>query len=155
MQARMTAYGQATRYGQSARSLPCRIPHAATIALRNVERSLAFPFQAGALVAPSTRGSFGRAQRLARFVAQVQPKFRKQEEHLMAMNTSVMGIYPDRTTVSDANVLHKAGYRTTDISVLSADNEGSKDFGHEKHTRAPEGAAMGAAVGAVIAGALA
>ena len=74
----------------------------------------------------------------------------------MARNTSVMGIYPDRTTVSDAiNVLHKAGYRATDISVLSADNEGSKDFGHEKHTKASEGAAMGAAVGAVIAGALA
>ena len=74
----------------------------------------------------------------------------------MARNTSVMGIYPDRTTVSDAiNVLHKAGYRATDISVLSADNEGSKDFGHEKHTKAPEGAAMGAAVGAVIGGALA
>jgi hypothetical protein len=74
----------------------------------------------------------------------------------MARNTSVMGIYPDRTTVSDAiNVLHKAGYRPTDISVLSADNEGSKDFAHEKHTKAPEGAAMGAAVGAVVGGALA
>ena len=37
----------------------------------------------------------------------------------MANNTSVMGIYPDRTTVSDAvNVLRKAGYRATDIPVL-------------------------------------
>jgi hypothetical protein len=74
----------------------------------------------------------------------------------MARNTSVMGIYPDRTTVSDAiNVLHKAGYRATDISVLSSDNEGSKDFAHEKHTRALEGAATGAVVGAVVGGALA
>ena len=74
----------------------------------------------------------------------------------MAKNTSVIGIYPDRTTVSDAiDVLHKAGYRPTDISVLSSDNQGSKDFGHEKHTKAPEGAATGAAVGAVIGAALA
>ena len=74
----------------------------------------------------------------------------------MARNTSVMGIYPDRTTVSDAiNVLHKAGYRATDISVLSSDNQGSKDFAHEKHTKALEGAAAGAAVGAVVGAALA
>ena len=63
----------------------------------------------------------------------------------MSRNTSVIGIYPDRTTVSDAiNVLHKAGYRPTDISVLSSDNQGSKDFAHEKHTKAPQGAATGA-----------
>lgn len=74
----------------------------------------------------------------------------------MTRNTSVIGIYSDRTTVSDAiNVLHKAGYRATDISVLSSDNPGSKDFGHEKHTRAPAGAATGAAVGAVAGAALA
>jgi hypothetical protein len=74
----------------------------------------------------------------------------------MAKNTSVIGIYPDRTTVSDAtDVLHKAGYRPTDISVLSSDNQGSKDFGHEKQTRGPQGAATGAAVGAVVGAALA
>ena len=67
----------------------------------------------------------------------------------MARNISVMGIYPDRTTVSDAiSVLHKEGYRPTDISVLSSDNQGSKDFGHEKHTKAAKGAAVGAAAGA-------
>jgi len=74
----------------------------------------------------------------------------------MAKNISVMGIYPDRTTVSDAiNVLHKSGYRATDISVLSSDNQGTKDFAHEKHTKAAEGAATGAAVGAVVGGAFA
>jgi hypothetical protein len=72
----------------------------------------------------------------------------------MGKNTSVIGIYADRTMMSDAiGVLHKAGYRATDISVLTSDNQGSKDFGHEKHTKAPAGAGMGAAVGAV-AGAL-
>jgi hypothetical protein len=74
----------------------------------------------------------------------------------MARNASVIGIYADRTTVSDAiDVLHKAGYRATDISVLASDNQGSKDFAHEKHTKAPEGAAMGAAAGAVVGAALA
>jgi hypothetical protein len=74
----------------------------------------------------------------------------------MAKNTSIIGIYEDRTTVSDAiDVLHRAGYRPTDISVLSSENQGSKDFAHEKHTRAPEGAALGAAVGAVVGAALA
>lgn len=74
----------------------------------------------------------------------------------MARQTSVLGIYPDRTTVSDAiNALHKAGYRTADISVLSSDNPGSKDFAHDPHTRALEGAAVGAGAGAVIGAALA
>ncbi|HLK68077.1 MAG TPA: hypothetical protein VKU19_31810 [Bryobacteraceae bacterium] len=74
----------------------------------------------------------------------------------MASNLSVLGIYPDRTTVSDAiNVLQKAGYRATDISVLSSDNQGSKDFGLEPGTRALEGAATGAAAGAAITAALA
>jgi len=74
----------------------------------------------------------------------------------MARNTSVIGVYPDRTTVADAiSVLHKAGYRATDISVLSSENEGSKDFGLEKHSRAPAGAAAGAALGALIGAALA
>ena len=74
----------------------------------------------------------------------------------MAKNTSVIGIYTDRTTVSDAiDVLHKEGYRATDISVLSSDNQGSKDFGHEKHSKAAAGAAAGAAMGAVVGAALA
>jgi hypothetical protein len=74
----------------------------------------------------------------------------------MAKNISVMGIYPDRATVSDAiSVLHKSGYRAVDISVLSADNQGSKDFALEKRTEALQGAAAGAAVGAVVGAALA
>ncbi len=74
----------------------------------------------------------------------------------MTKNTSVMGIYPDRTTLSDAiNVLHKAGYRTTDISVLSSDNQGSKDFAVEQRRKGLEGAATGAVAGAVIGAAAA
>jgi hypothetical protein len=74
----------------------------------------------------------------------------------MSRNTSVMGIYPDRTTVSDAiSVLQKAGYRPTDISVLSSENRGSKDFALEKRTKALEGAAAGAAAGAIAGAVLA
>ena len=47
-----------------------------------------------------------------------------------------------------------AGYRNTDISVLFAENQGTKDFAHEKGTKAPEGIATGAGPGAVIGGAL-
>jgi hypothetical protein len=68
----------------------------------------------------------------------------------MAKNTSVLGIYPNRRTVSDAiSVLQKAGYRPVDIAILSAENQGSKDFGHEKSSKALQGAAIGAAVSAV------
>jgi len=74
----------------------------------------------------------------------------------MARNTSVMGIYPDRTTVSDAiNVLRKSGYRTTDISVLASDNQGSKDFALEKHSKALQAAAIGAAAGSIVGAGLA
>lgn len=74
----------------------------------------------------------------------------------MAKNTSVIGIYESRTTVADViEALQKTGYRATDISVLSSDNPGSKDFAHEKHTKAPAGAGIGAAVGAPIGAVLA
>ncbi len=74
----------------------------------------------------------------------------------MTKNTSVIGIYPDRTTVSDAiDVLHKAGYRATDVSVLASENQGSKDFALEKRTKALEGAATGTAAGAMVGAALA
>jgi len=42
----------------------------------------------------------------------------------------------------------------TDISVLVPDKQGTKDFAHEKHTKAPEGTATGATSGAVIGGGL-
>jgi hypothetical protein len=71
-------------------------------------------------------------------------------------NTSVIGIYPDRTTVSDAvGVLQKAGYRATDISILSSDNQGSKDFALEQRSKGLEFAAAGAATGAVVGAAVA
>jgi hypothetical protein len=67
-----------------------------------------------------------------------------------------MGIYPNRATVSEAlNTLNKSGYRPADISVLSSDNVGSKDFAHVRRNKALQGAAIGAAIGAVVGAALA
>jgi hypothetical protein len=70
-------------------------------------------------------------------------------------NTAVFGIYPDQLSAEDAvDTLKDAGFRNTDISVLFPDNQGTKDFAHEKQTKAPEGAVTGGASGAVIGGAL-
>jgi hypothetical protein len=70
-------------------------------------------------------------------------------------NTAVFGIYRDRMDVERAvEILREAGFRNTDISVLVPENEGTKDFGLEKGTKAPEGTAAGTGAGAVIGGAL-
>ncbi len=70
-------------------------------------------------------------------------------------NTAVFGIYRDRTSVENAvDVLRQEDFRNTDISVLFPENQGTKDFAHEKNTKAPEGAATGAGSGAVIGGTL-
>ena len=70
-------------------------------------------------------------------------------------NTAAFGIYSDRTAVENAvDQLKAAGYRNTDISVLFPQTSGTKDFAHEKHTKAPEGATAGAGTGALLGGAL-
>jgi hypothetical protein len=70
-------------------------------------------------------------------------------------NTAVYGIYADQVSVENAvDALRNAGYRSTDISVLFPENEGTKDFALQKQTKAPEGAVSGAGSGAVIGGAL-
>ena len=70
-------------------------------------------------------------------------------------NIAVFGIYPDQLTAEDAvDTLKDAGFRATDISVLFPDNQGGKDFAHEKHTKAPEAAVAGGGSGALIGGTL-
>jgi hypothetical protein len=70
-------------------------------------------------------------------------------------NTAVFGLYPNHSGAErGVEALKEAGFRNTDISVLFPQNVGSKDFGHEKGTKAPEGAATGAGTGAVVGGAL-
>jgi len=74
---------------------------------------------------------------------------------MTARNISAFGIYSDQSTVSDAvEALKAAGFRSTDISVLYPENLGSKDFGHERHTKAPEGAVAGGGSGAIAGAAV-
>ncbi len=70
-------------------------------------------------------------------------------------NTAVFGIYPSYAAVENGvDALKAAGFRNTDISVLFPENVGSKDFAHEKGTKAPEGASTGAGTGALVGGGL-
>jgi len=70
-------------------------------------------------------------------------------------NTAVFGIYPTYGSVElGVDALKLAGFRSADISVLFPENSGSKDFAHEKNTKAPESAATGAGTGAMVGGAL-
>ena len=70
-------------------------------------------------------------------------------------NTAVFGIYPSYATVEmGVDGLKAAGFSNRDISVLFPQSAGSKDFAHEKGTKAPEGAATGATSGAVVGGTL-
>ncbi len=50
--------------------------------------------------------------------------------------------------------LKGAGFADNDISALFPDRTTSRDFAHEKNTKAPEGAATGAGTGGVIGGTL-
>ena len=53
-----------------------------------------------------------------------------------------------------AEDLRAAGFTGDDVSVLFPDRAGTRDFAHEQHTKAPEGAAAGASVGGVLGGAV-
>lgn len=70
-------------------------------------------------------------------------------------NTAVMALYPDSFAVEKAvDSLKTHGFRSTDVSVLLADNRGTRDFAHKKDTKAPEGTTAGVATGAVVGGTL-
>jgi len=70
-------------------------------------------------------------------------------------NTSAYGIYPNRASLEHGvEALKSANFRNEDISVLFPDNQGSKEFAHEKNTKAPEGATTGATTGVLAGGAL-
>lgn len=73
----------------------------------------------------------------------------------MAKNTSVFGIYPTVTHAEQAvDQLVLAGFTHDSISVLLPDTDNSREFAHEKHTKAPEGAVTGVTTGGVAGGVL-
>ena len=70
-------------------------------------------------------------------------------------NTAVYAMFTDRTHVeTGVDALLANGFRKEDISILVADNVGTKDFAHELHSKAPEGATAGAGAGVVLGGTL-
>lgn len=71
------------------------------------------------------------------------------------MASSVFCIAPnENVAVNIVSQLKSAGFSDNDISVLFPDKTGTRDFAHEQHTKAPEGAATGGLVGGVVGGAL-
>ena len=69
--------------------------------------------------------------------------------------TSVFGIYPSVGQAERAvDALLLARFSDSDVSVLLPDTQSYRDFAHEKHTKAPEGATTGAATGGVLGGTL-
>src|SRR5688572_17314460 len=70
-------------------------------------------------------------------------------------NTAAFGIYSDRVRVEEGvGALLAAQFRHEDISVLFPDNQGTKDFAHEKNTKAPEGTTAGVSAGGIVGGTL-
>jgi hypothetical protein len=73
----------------------------------------------------------------------------------MSKNIAVFGVYADRAVAEEGmENLRRAGFRNADVSVLFPENPGTKDFGHEKNTKAPEGATSGAVAGGITGGVL-
>jgi hypothetical protein len=70
-------------------------------------------------------------------------------------NTAVFGIYPSTTAAESAvDRLVTGGFSNEDVSVLMSDVDSTKEFAHEKATKAPEGTAVGVTTGGVVGGTL-
>jgi len=74
---------------------------------------------------------------------------------MSSKKTSVFGIYKtDRQAETAVDRLLASGFSNDDISVLLPDTFSTKEFAHEKSTKAPEGTTTGVATGGVIGGTL-
>lgn len=70
-------------------------------------------------------------------------------------HVAIFAVFRDRAHAeSGVASLIGGGFREGDISVLLAENAGGRDFAHERHSKGPEGATVGAGTGAVIGGTL-
>jgi hypothetical protein len=74
---------------------------------------------------------------------------------MTSKKTAVFGIYQNAAQAEyTVDQLLAANFHNDDISVLLPDNESTKDFAHEKNTKAPEGTATGVTAGGAIGGTL-
>ena len=70
-------------------------------------------------------------------------------------NTAVFGIYATPATAENAvDHLLATGFSNSAISVLLPDDDSTRAFAHEKHTKAPEGTVTGVTTGGVVGGTL-
>ena len=68
---------------------------------------------------------------------------------------AVFGLFETRAQLEIAiDSLLAEGFRNSDISALLPDVAGTKEVAHEKHTKAPEGAMIGATAGGAVGGTL-
>lgn len=71
------------------------------------------------------------------------------------MKKVVLGLFDTRADLESAvTMLKQQGFAANDISALLPSNNSTKEFAHEKGTKAPEGAATGAVTGAAVGGTL-
>ncbi|HEV8039726.1 MAG TPA: general stress protein [Bryobacteraceae bacterium] len=74
---------------------------------------------------------------------------------MTSKKTAVFGIFQNAAQAEHTvDQLLAARFRSDDISVLLPDNDSTKDFAHEKNTKAPEGTVTGVTAGGAIGGTL-
>lgn len=73
----------------------------------------------------------------------------------MSKNKVVIGVVDAEVQAENVVArLRDAGFATSDVSAIFPDRRGTRDFAHENHTKAPEGAVTGAAGGGLLGGTL-
>src|SRR6202045_2857766 len=79
----------------------------------------------------------------------------KRTYNMAGKNTAVFGIYKNSAQAERAvDLISAAGFSYNDLSVLLPDAQSSKEFAHEKNTKAPEGTTTGVTAGGAIGGTL-
>jgi hypothetical protein len=74
---------------------------------------------------------------------------------MASKKTAVFGIYNSSSRAEIAvDYIVAGGFPRNDISVLLPDRQSSKEFAHEKNTKAPEGTTTGVTTGGIIGGTL-
>jgi hypothetical protein len=74
---------------------------------------------------------------------------------MASKNTAVFGIYKTEVQAErTVDTLINQGFPSSSISVLMPDTRSTRDFAHEKQTKAPEGTAAGVTAGGLVGGAL-
>src|SRR5262249_42240182 len=69
--------------------------------------------------------------------------------NIMAKSSVICIAQNEDQAINIVTQLKNANFSNSDISALLPDKSGTKDFAHEQHTKAPEGATTGGVAGGV------